>query len=386
MTLFPVVSLTRPSSRAQQPSSGSHMLEFLDSQGLVARSVMFSADSHPAQGGAGAAGLESWLVTVEDPPEYASLRLSSGSVMFFEQNRSPAAPQIAVTSPAAGTSVSAEMVTLEWSATDADGDTLSFDVAYSVDGGATYTTVAAGLRETRLEVPRSRLAGSSRARVRIIGSDGTRSSTAESAVFSVANNAPRLRLVHPRQGRVLGGPDVLVLEATAFDREDGELNSSSITWSSSIDGVLANEGLARLGVSGLSSGTHLLTVSATDSSGASSSVTVSIVVNDVNEAPIAVDDVTYWRVGGGEARADVLANDTDTERDINPHRLRVLTAASLGAAAVRAGSARESAAVLSYAADRPGVAAGEYDVLVYEVCDRLHQCSVAELAVVVLRP
>ena len=66
--------------------------------------------------------------------------------------------------------------------------------------------------------------------------------------------------------------------------------------------------------------------------------------------------------------------------------LRVLTAASLGAAAVRAGSAQESAAVLSYGADRPGVAAGEYDVLVYEVCDRLHQCSVAEFAVVVLRP
>ncbi len=88
-----------------------------------------------------------------------------------------------------------------------------------------------------------------------------------------------------------------------------------------IDGVLANEGLARLGVSGLSSGTHLLTVSATDSSGASSSATVSIVVNDVNEAPTAVDDFTYWRVGGGEARADVLANDTDTERDINSHRL-----------------------------------------------------------------
>ena len=75
--------------------------------------------------------------------------------------------------------------------------------------------------------------------------------------------------------------------------------------------------------------------------------------------------------------ADVLANDTDIERDIDPGTLTVLVPASRGGATV------EPAAVPGR--PRPAVryrpAAAGVDVLVYEVCDRLRQCTTAELAI-----
>ena len=207
--------------------------------------------------------------------------------------------------------------------------------------------------------------------------DGTRSTTAESALFSVENNAPELRIVRPRNGSVLGGPNVLMLEATAFDREDGELGASSITWTSSLDGTLASTGSARVSLSLLSLGTHILTASATDADGVSTSATVSVTVNDDNTPPTGLDDTAYSRTVRGTVVADVLANDTDIERDIDPGTLTVLVPASRGGATV------EPAAVPGR--PRPAVryrpAAAGVDVLVYEVCDRLRQCTTAELAI-----
>ena len=381
VTLFPNTSFMMQRSGSQQATSGDHLLELLGSNGEVLRAVRFSVEAvtvHQNPSGQNTAGgVDFWFVTVEDPPSYSTMRVSRNSSVLFEQDRSPSAPQLSVTSPSADASITAETVTLAWSATDADGDALSYRVAYSTDGGATYETLAVGLREPRLEIPRSRLTSSSRARIRIMALDGTRSTTAESALFSVENNAPELRIVRPRSGSVLGGPNVLMLEATAFDREDGELGASSITWTSSLDGTLASTGSARVGLSLLSLGTHILTASATDADGASTSATVSVTVNDDNTPPTGLDDTVYGRPVSGTVVADVLANDTDIERDIDPGTLTVLVPASRGGATV------QPAAVLGrpWPAVRYRPAAAGVDVLVYEVCDRLRQCTTAELVI-----
>ena len=382
VTLFPTASFMVSRPGPQQAAGGDYLLELLDSNSEVLRSVPFSAEARTVYQSAtdedAAGGVESWFVTVPDPPEYATLRISRRSSVLFEQDRSQSAPQVSVTSPAAGDTITAETVTMAWSATDGDGDALTYRVSYSADGGDSYETLASGLREPRLEMPRSRLASSSRARIRVVAFDGTRSSAAESALFSVQNNAPQLRVVRPRDGSILGGPDVLVLEATAFDREDGRLGASSITWSSSIDGALANSGAARVSLSRLSIGTHILTATATDSDGASASATVSVTMNDHNTAPVAVDDTAYRSTASNPVTADVLANDTDTERDISPGTLTVLVPASQGNATVgpAAGPGHPRPAV-EYSSTATG-----YDVVFYEVCDRLHQCSTAEFTIV----
>ena len=171
---------------------------------------------------------------------------------------------------------------------------------------------------------------------------------------------------------------MLVLEATAFDREDGQLGVSSIAWSSSLDGTLANTGSTRVSLSMLTTGTHVLTASAIDSNGASTSMTVSGTINEHNTPAEGVDDTAYRSAACVPVIADVLANDIDTERDISPGTLTVLVPASQGNATVgpAAGPGHPRPAV-EYISTETG-----YDVLVYEVCDRLHQCSTAELTIV----
>ena len=277
---------------------------------------------------------------------------------------------------AAGASLGSETVSFSWFAADPDGDALTYSVAYSTDGGESYETLSVGQAQQRLSLSRSRLAGSARARVRVIASDGTRSTTAESALFTVAANAPRVSVVRPRDGQVFGGPNVVALEASASDSEDGELDASSITWTSSIDGPLATAGRARVHTADLSTGTHVLTATATDSAAMSSSVSVTVTVKDANDPPVAAGDTAYLRPGGS-AIVDVAANDTDFENDINLHSLTVVVPPSLGSAAVVGHSS--TVAAVEHSSRAAGI-----DVLVYRICDRFYQCSTAEVTVITL--
>ena len=379
--LSPVYTYSKRSPVGSQ-SSGEWVLELLDDAGAVLRSVPFAADtpiddldpSEPYEPGGSS---EHWRVLVEDPPAYASYRVSQGPLVVAESAVSASAPTVTVVSPVAGQSVDGSTVTLEWSASDADGDALTYHVHYSSDGGETHSAVGVGLSSTSLVVAREGLAGSTRARLRVIASDGTRSTTAESALFTVAENAPEVLVHSPSDGEVFGGPDTMVLDATALDTEDGVLADSAVVWSSDIDGPIAHSAYAWISTVDLSEGTHVITATATDSSARAASVSVTVEVRAGNDAPTARGDSAY-APAAGTAAVDVLSNDSDTEDEINPWTLRIVAPAALGDAAPD--HRRVPAAVIYEAAATAG-----YDTMVYEICDRLRQCSTAELVVTVLR-
>ncbi|MGC6426907.1 MAG: sulfatase-like hydrolase/transferase [Akkermansiaceae bacterium] len=77
----------------------------------------------------------------------------------------------------------------------------------------------------------------------------------------------------------------VTLTGTVTDSEDGDL-SSSITWSSNIDGILGFG--ASITTSSLSNGVHTITASATDSGSASGSDTISLDVSTPNNFPPTV--------------------------------------------------------------------------------------------------
>ena len=118
----------------------------------------------------------------------------------------------------------------------------------------------------------------------------------------------------------------------------------------------------------------LLTVTATDSSNMASSASVSVSVKVANDAPTARADIVHSRAGRAQAAA-VLANDTDPEGDMDPWSVRVVVPGALGAAAANS----PTPGAVAYEPASAGI-----DVIVYEVCDRLLQCSSAELVVAVL--
>lgn len=92
--------------------------------------------------------------------------------------------------------------------------------------------------------------------------------------------------------------------------------------------------------------------------------------------PVAVDDWA-WADVSAAAEIDVLANDHDSNEDLDPATLRLTSAPASGAAAVAADAAGRR--VVSYAAP----AAGGSVSFAYEVCDTLGACSTAEVTVLV---
>ena len=356
---------------------GEYALELLDAAGTVVAAARFDA-SAPLEAQPSASGRTRtayWSVALPDPPQFVSYRISAAGQALAEAAASASAPAVSVLAPVAGQSLAGSTVAVSWSASDADGDALIYRVDYSIDGGASYETIAAGLTGTSLSVERRWLAGSRTARFRVIASDGVRSAWAQSAVVEVAASAPRVVIMSPAPEGLVAGYGTVVLDAAAIDTEDGSLGDGAIVWSSSIDGVVANSAYAVLTTAELSVGVHTLTATATDSSAMTGSATVTVEVRATNEAPVASDDTAYAQAGR-RALADVLANDSDADDRIGSGRLSVLAGPSMGTARIaRTPGARDA---VEYLGDRGG-----YDVFVYEVCDRLRNCRRAETTIVV---
>ena len=363
-------------SRVVEPRAGDWRLDLLDSGGQVLRSVSFTASVEEFQTPAGGALRESFRVAVADPPRYQSLRIVRDEDTVAEVAKSPSAPVVSVDAPTAGQVFSGNRVTVSWTATDADEDDLSYRVYYSTDAGADYKPVAAGVTSTSVTLDRSRLAGSTQARIRVIATDGTRSTAAQSPVFTVAASRPRVMIHSPAPGQVLAGGDILVLDASALDAEDGTVAGAAIVWTSSIDGPIADGAVALVGTGELAAGTHTLTATATDSDNMTASATVTVVVRATNTPPSPADDIAHLPTGA-EAIIDVVANDTDPDRDIAARSLTVAVPPSAGTH--RLDRVVPGSATVAYRSDTSG-----YDTLIYEVCDRLWQCASAEATIVVL--
>ena len=373
VTVLPVFTFASAASPAAV-SAGDYRLELLDANEQVLRSVSFGAQSVVADvGGSGPepALSELWAVHVADPPDYASYRIWRGAQQILHTGRSTVAPSVEITSPGSGDVLSGATVEFAWTASDADGDALSYLVQYSTDGGATYETIAVDYPSTSLTLDRSTLAGSAQARLRVIASDGTRSTTAQSAVFAVAENPPQVFIGSPTTGAIYGGPRSIVLDASGHDPEDGALYGPAIVWASDIDGHVVTGARAVIDTTDLTAGTHVLTATATDSDNMTASASVTVTIKALNDAPVAFDDFAY-ATPGAEAQVDVAANDTDAEADLDLYSVSVLSPPAVGSAA-------GSYSTVAYTADAAG-----YDVAVYEVCDRAVQCATAELTVVVL--
>jgi hypothetical protein len=107
-----------------------------------------------------------------------------------------------------------------------------------------------------MSVARWSLPRSTTTPIRVIASDGLRSTLATSAAFTLSNLAPTVE-ASPADGFIATGAQSIPLTATAVDVEDGSLNGS-VVWSSNLVGQLG-----------------------TDSAGVTASVDVTIVVKRV---------------------------------------------------------------------------------------------------------
>lgn len=199
------------------------------------------------------------------------------------------APEVQITSPAGGGLVAGQQ-TIAWDVTDADSDEHFAWVQYSTDpeGIDTWRTLAHGITDEELTVDFDELEGASTgAVVRVLVSDGVHTGSDTTDPFEVAPHLPEAEVLFPADQTVFRQGDLVWLQGTGHDGDDGTLEDEALEWVSDLDGVLGNGD--EIQTTGLSVGTHEITLTATDSDANDATATVHVVV--AGTGPVVTADV-----------------------------------------------------------------------------------------------
>ena len=232
------------------------------------------------------------------------VRLSDNAVLAT-QSVSANAPQVTnVTLPGATSPVSGEVV-VQWQATDADaGDTLTYDLLYSFDGGTTFQMLESGLTTSSTSVETANLGGGSNSIFRVVAHDGSRTGYADSPVFEMATKLPQPRILAPADGEHFRYGQLVSFSGSAFDAQVGPIGGTDLRWTNG-KGELLGTG-ALLDLTTLPAGPNEITLTAQRGRlgliSASTKITIYI-DDDVSLASLALmvgPDQVGWHVSSDE--------------------------------------------------------------------------------------
>jgi hypothetical protein len=201
------------------------------------------------------------------------------------------------------------VVTLGWSASDPDGDALSFDVAYSRDNGATFQPVATNLSGSSAQIDTAQLGGSGTAILRVTASDGVNSAHADSAPFVMANKPPQPYILTPADNTHVHYGQLVNFSGMALDAQDGTVDNTGLVWKDKDNNTLGNG--SELSLDSLPVGSNVITLQATNSVGQSASASVTVIVDDNLDLPgptlTTGPDQVGWQVGAGSTQVQSAA-------------------------------------------------------------------------------
>lgn len=248
---------------------GTHAIVLVDGTGAVVRTTRFTPENsspEPAEGSTGpGVPLASFLVVVPaDLSAVTEVRLEASGRVLATRTVSAAAPVVSAPAVSDGDD---ESVDVTWTSSDADGDPLRHWVLVSADGGASWNAVAADVTRTSVSVPRWTLPGGTDLLVRVVVSDGLRSTSATSPLSARPNNPPTVVISSPADEQRATGAQTVLLRASVADPEDGSRDGTAVEWSSDLDGVLGTGAELLQRADRLSEGTHTITATARDSAG-----------------------------------------------------------------------------------------------------------------------
>ena len=198
--------------------------------------------------------------------------------------------------------------TITLSAIDVDGDSLTFSASssnsdileVSVDGDKlTYT-------------PKTNMSGVVEVTISVTDSSGETDTITVPVTINAVNDAPEIAdITIPAIDEDSGASSVTV---TATDVEGDSLTYSAVSSDPAKLKVEMQDNVLTYTPEPNAFGDVNVTITVTDSNGASSSKVVPVVINPVNDAPVAVDDILS--INNNVATIiDALANDSDVDGD-----------------------------------------------------------------------
>ena len=285
--------LAMQANQVEAGPGGPYLAELQSADGSLLASASFDVDTQLGEYDAPNPGLFSFEVPY--PSGTSRLLISHSDQVIHTLERSPSPPDLSVGQPAAEARVTGE-ATVDWTASDSDGDELSYTVLYSPDEGDTWLPLAIGWPDQNLPIDGSQLPGGEAARIRVLASDGLNTVSADSSPFSVPRHAPTVSILPANaeaEPWVAGRPNTLA--AIADDVEDGWLPDSAYQWTSDRDGPMGQGSALHVN---LSEGTHVISVVVTDADGqtASASTTVTVAPTESLVGPVIS---TTWLYGVG---------------------------------------------------------------------------------------
>lgn len=260
---------------------GPYAVRLLDGAGAVLAEFPFAVDplleNLASEGGHRA----SFVELVPYDPRTAGIAIVESGEVLAERTVTTNAPVVTMQAPLGGGTLDGTSVRVEWDASDADGDPLTFDLFFSADGGTTWALKAAAVTAQHADVDLTRLRGTTQGLFLVIANDGVNTGRAVTAApFAVPEKPPEVVL--SRTGPMSVEADEIVgLSGVAFDPEDGLLDEDALEWRSDQDGVLATGSVLMTGL--LTPGTHRLTLTGTDSDGTEASASLTAVVGAASD-------------------------------------------------------------------------------------------------------
>jgi hypothetical protein len=247
------VSTARTPADPVDPASP-YVIEAMDAGNVVLAAAPATSVPLPDAGGMSITG------TVPAPAGTAQVFVRRGTEAGTRRVATPNAPRVRLLAPRAGTRAASKALVVRWRATDADGGELSSVVEYSSSGGRSWVTVQAGPSRGRAAVPRTLLAGSRRARVRVRVDDGFNEGVATSKAFTVVAPPPVVSIASPEGRLTIAADAPLTLTGSARGAFGRPLAASRLRW---FDGRRRIGRGASVVVRSLSPGRHKLRLVAT---------------------------------------------------------------------------------------------------------------------------
>ena len=218
----------------------------------------------------------STLVQIPDVQDVSKVEVYWDSVLEHTAFVSDHEPTLTISNPI-GSQVLTATTSIEWFASDADGDDLVYDVSFSANGFITHS-LAVSLTESSYQLSSSDIPATVSGTLAVRVSDGYHT-TVDSVIglTSLLNHAPFATIILPSAGTTQRTASFVELMSSVHDYDEIWLPASAITWKSDLDGALGTGWRNRVQ---LSVGVHEIELAVLDSSGAQITDTTTITITN----------------------------------------------------------------------------------------------------------